>query len=53
MNWYLDTWIRYTQFSGRASREAFWMFMVVKHYWCENTGGYLLAYFEKRSPEDN
>ena len=28
MNWNVDAWIRYAQFSGRASREAFWMFMV-------------------------
>lgn len=29
MNWYLDGWKQYAQFSGRASREAFWMFMLV------------------------
>jgi uncharacterized membrane protein YhaH (DUF805 family) len=29
MNWYLDAWKRYAQFSGRASLEAFWMFFLV------------------------
>lgn len=26
MHWYFDAWKQYVQFSGRASREAFWMF---------------------------
>ncbi|RBO80257.1 DUF805 domain-containing protein [Marinomonas aquiplantarum] len=29
MNWYLDAWQRYAQFSGRASPTAFWMFFLV------------------------
>lgn len=29
MNGYLDAWKRYAQFSGRASREAFWRFFLV------------------------
>lgn len=29
MHWYFDAWQRYAQFSGRASREAFWMFFLV------------------------
>ncbi len=29
MNWYLDAWQRYAQFSGRASQKAFWMFFLV------------------------
>ena len=29
MNWYLDAWKRYAQFSGRASLKAFWMFFLV------------------------
>ena len=29
MNWYFDGWKRYAQFSGTASREAFWMFFLV------------------------
>jgi len=29
MNWYLDALRRCTQFSGRASREAFWLFILM------------------------
>ncbi|OPX56048.1 Uncharacterized membrane protein YhaH, DUF805 family [Oceanospirillum multiglobuliferum] len=29
MSWYFEAWKRYAQFSGRASREAFWMFFLV------------------------
>ena len=29
MNWYFEAWQRYAQFSGRASREAFWMCFLV------------------------
>ncbi|MBJ7539387.1 DUF805 domain-containing protein [Marinomonas transparens] len=29
MDWYFDAWKRYAQFSGTASREAFWMFFLV------------------------
>ena len=29
MSMYLDGWRRYAQFTGRASREAFWMFILV------------------------
>jgi uncharacterized membrane protein YhaH (DUF805 family) len=29
MNWYIEAWKRYAQFSGRSSREAFWMFFLV------------------------
>lgn len=29
MNKYFEAWVRYGQFSGRASREDFWMFFLV------------------------
>jgi uncharacterized membrane protein YhaH (DUF805 family) len=29
MNWYFDAWKHYANFSGIASREAFWMFLLV------------------------
>ncbi|MDB4838192.1 DUF805 domain-containing protein, partial [Marinomonas sp.] len=29
MNWYLDAWRHYGNFSGSASREAFWMFVLI------------------------
>lgn len=29
MYWYFDAWKRYAQFSGTATREAFWVFVLV------------------------
>ncbi|MBD5770872.1 DUF805 domain-containing protein [Marinomonas colpomeniae] len=29
MNWYFDAWKQYAVFSGTASREAFWMFLLL------------------------
>lgn len=29
MDWYVDAWKRYAQFSGRASLKAFWLFFLV------------------------
>ena len=28
MNWYLGCWKKYAEFSGRARRQAFWMFVL-------------------------
>ena len=28
MNWYLGCWKKYAEFSGRARRQEFWMFVL-------------------------
>lgn len=29
MNWYLDVWKNYAVFEGRATRQAYWMFILI------------------------
>lgn len=34
MNWYLDVWKKYAEFTGRATRQAYWMFYLFNFIIC-------------------